>query len=328
LHPVDPETVAGGLLKGDEYIKMSARLSQAFDKLEQIAMRNEKVIIFVNSRRMQTVLSRLIENRFGCTKPEYIRGDTIPGQRQEIVNRFSALRGFAALILSPRAAGVGLNIVAANHVIHLDRWWNPAVEDQCTDRAYRIGATKEVYVHTVGAVHPVLQNNSYDVILDLLLTSRRDISRRIFTSCEITVADFADALNRTGERDFEKILIEIDRSGYLGLEEFVRDQLLSEGLSANLTQRSGDGGADIVVRDELGKIVYLVQCKHTSNIESPIDGGLLQDAQRVRENWQARDAIVFGVSNAKRFAPRVVEGFKNINGRLIARDQLARVRFG
>ncbi len=328
LHPVDPETVGGGLIKGDEYIKMSARLSQAFDKLEHIAMRNEKVIIFVNSRRMQTVLSRLIEQKFGCTKPEFIRGDTIPGQRQEIVNRFSTLKGFAALILSPRAAGVGLNIVAANHVIHLDRWWNPAVEDQCTDRAYRIGATKEVYVHTVGAVHPLLQNNSYDVILDLLLTSRRDISRRIFTSCEITVADFADALNRAGsERSSDDILVEIDRSGYLGLEEFVRDQLLSEGLGANLTRRTGDGGADIVVRDELGEIIYLIQCKHTSNIESPMDGGLLQDAQRVRENWRAPDAVVFGVSNAKRFAPRVVEGFRNIKGRLIARDQLARVRF-
>jgi SNF2 family DNA or RNA helicase len=153
LHPVDPDSVTSGLMQGDEYIKMSARLSQAFAKLEQIALRNEKVIIFVNSRRMQTVLSRLVERKFGCSKPEYIRGDTIPGQRQEIVNRFSALAGFAALILSPRASGVGLNIVAANHVIHLDRWWNPAVEDQCTDRAYRIGATKEVFVHTVGAVH-------------------------------------------------------------------------------------------------------------------------------------------------------------------------------
>ena len=169
LHPVDPETVAGGLVPGDEYIKMSARLSQAFDKLQHIAARNEKAIIFVYNRRMQTVLSRLIEQKFGCPKPEYIRGDTIPGQRQEIVNRFSALKGFAVLILSPRAAGVGLNIVAANHVIHLDRWWNPAVEDQCTDRAYRIGATKEVYVHTVGAVHPLLQETSYDVILDNLL---------------------------------------------------------------------------------------------------------------------------------------------------------------
>jgi SNF2 family DNA or RNA helicase len=93
-------------------------LSQAFGKIEAIASKNEKVIIFVNNRRMQSVLSRLIEQKFGCTKPEFIRGDTIPGQRQEIVNRFSGLKGFAALILSPRAAGVGLNIVAANHVIH------------------------------------------------------------------------------------------------------------------------------------------------------------------------------------------------------------------
>jgi len=328
LHPVDPETVAGGLMPGDEYIKMSARLSQAFDKLEHITTRNEKAIIFVNNRRIQTVLSRLIEQKFGCPKPEYIRGDTIPGQRQEIVNRFSALKGFAVLILSPRAAGVGLNIIAANHVIHLDRWWNPAVEDQCTDRAYRIGATKDVYVHTVGAVHPLLQDTSYDVILDNLLRTRREISRRVFTSLEITAADFVDALNKSGQqRKADDILLEIDRSGYLGLEEFVRDQLISEGLNANLTQGSGDGGADIIVKDELGQIIYLIQCKHTTNIDLPIDAGLLEDAKRVRESWQAHTAVVIGVSNAKRFAPRVVDEFKKINGRLVARDELARVRF-
>jgi superfamily II DNA/RNA helicase len=259
LHPVDPETVTSGVMQGDEYIKMSARLSQAFDKLEQIALKQEKVIIFVNNRRMQTVLSRLIEQKFGCQKPEYIRGDTIPGQRQEIVNRFSSLPGFAALILSPRAAGVGLNIVAANHVIHLDRWWNPAVEDQCTDRAYRIGATKEVYVHTVGAVHPLLQDNSYDVVLDNLLRSRREVSKRIFTSSEVTASDFVDALKKSGtQRSADDILREIDQSGYLGLEEFVRDQLIAEGLSTNLTQRTGDGGADLVVKDELGQIIYLI----------------------------------------------------------------------
>ncbi len=200
---------------------------------------------------MQTVLSRLIEQKFGCSKPEYIRGDTIPGQRQEIVNRFSDLAGFAAFILSPRAAGVGLNIVAANHVIHLDRWWNPAVEDQCTDRAYRIGATKDVYVHTVGAVHPLLQENSYDVVLDNLLRTRREVSKRIFTSSEVTASDFVDALKKSGaQRSADEILREIDQSGYLGLEEFVRDQLLAEGLSTNLTQRTGDGGADLVVKDE------------------------------------------------------------------------------
>ena len=328
LHPVDPETVAGGLIPGEEYIKMSARLSQAFDKLDHIATRDEKAIIFVNNRRMQTVLARLIEKKFGCPKPEYIRGDTIPGQRQEIVNRFSALKGFAVLILSPRAAGVGLNIVAANHVIHLDRWWNPAVEDQCTDRAYRIGATKDVYVHTVGAVHPLLQDTSYDVILDNLLRTRRETSRRVFTSPEITAADFVDVLNKSGQqRKADDILLEIDRSGYLGLEEFVRDQLISEELNANLTPGSGDGGADIIVKDELGQIIYLIQCKHTTNIDLPIDAGLLADAKRVRESWQAHKAVVIGVSNAKRFAPRVVEEFKKINGRLVARDELARVRF-
>lgn len=323
LHPVDPDTVEGGQVQPDEYIRMSARLSQAFEKLHQIAHRDEKVIIFVNSRRMQTVLSRLIRLKFGCEKPEFIRGDTIPNQRQEIVNRFSKLKGFAALILSPRAAGVGLNIVAANHVIHLDRWWNPAVEDQCTDRAYRIGATKDVHVYTVGAVHPVLMEKSYDIILDELLESRRDTSRRIFVSSEITAGDFAEALNAKGEGlSGEQVLRDIDQSGFLGLEEFVRDRLIMRGFDANLTKKTGDGGADIVVRDEIGSIVFLIQCKYTNNIDLLVDGGLVLDAQRVKTNWQAQSAIVIGVSNGRKFAPRVVDEFNRIGGRLISREQL------
>lgn len=175
----------------------------------------------------------------------------------------------------------------------------------------------------------MLQENSYDVILDGLLQSRREVSRQIFTSSEISAADFADVLSaRGGGQKPEEVLIEIDRSGYLGLEEFVRDRLLLEGLDANLTKRSGDGGADIVVKDELGNIVYLVQCKHTSEIELPIDAGLLVDAQRVRANWRAPTAIVVGVTNAKKFAPRIVDGFTKIGGRLIAREKLAEFRLG
>ena len=81
------------------------------------------------------------------------------------------------------------------------------------------------------------------------------------------------------------------------------------------------------MKDELGQIIYLIQCKHTTNIDLPIDAGLLHDVIRVRESWRAQTAIVIGVSNAKRFAPRVVDEFKRINGRLVARDELARVRF-
>jgi hypothetical protein len=100
LHPIDPESVGTGFLSGDEYIQLSARLSLAFKKLENIATLDEKVIIVVHNRRLRTLLSRLIQNKFGCPKPEYIRGDTVPGQRQEIVDRFSSLKGFAALVLS------------------------------------------------------------------------------------------------------------------------------------------------------------------------------------------------------------------------------------
>src|SRR5262249_19782462 len=96
---------------------------------------------------------------------------------------------------------------------------------------------------------------------------------------------------------------------------------------ADDTRHTGDGGADIVVRDEIGQILYLVQCKHTTNINNPIDAGLLEDARRVRENWRALNAVVVGVSNAKKFSPRVVEQFKQMNGRLIARDDLWRMRF-
>ena len=327
LHPVDPDAVLGGLTSSDEYIKMSARLSQAFEKLEHIAARNEKAIIFINNRRTQSVLSRLIEHKFGCPRPEYIRGDTIPGQRQEIVNRFSGLQGFAVLILSPRAAGVGLNIVAANHVIHLDRWWNPAVEDQCTDRAYRIGATKDVFVYALGAVHPVLKEKSYDVILDNLLRKRREMSKRVFTASTITAADFAESMSQPNDMRADDILREIDRSGYLYLEEFVRDRLIAEGFNANMTRYTRDGGADIVVRDELGEIVYLVQCKHTTKIDVPIDAGLLEDARRVRDNWRASGAVVIGVTNARTFSPRVTSEFKKINGRLIARYDLWQLRF-
>jgi SNF2 family DNA or RNA helicase len=322
LHPIDPESVDTGLLSGDDYIQLSARLTLAFKKLENIAALDEKVIIFVHNRRMQTLLSRLIQNKFGCPKPEYIRGDTVPGQRQEIVDRFSSLRGFAALVLSPRAAGVGLNIVAANHVIHLDRWWNPAVEDQCTDRAYRIGATKDVFVHTIGAVHPQLRESSYDVVLDQLLRSRRETSKRIFTASDIMAEDFMKILQQAGDRSKANLLTEIDQGGYLGLEEYVRDKLISAGLAANSTYRTGDGGADIVIRGATGQIDYLVQCKFTTNIDLPIDAGLCEDALRMRKNWQAPQAMVVGVTNAKKFAPRVEDLFKQLGGQLINRDDL------
>jgi SNF2 family DNA or RNA helicase len=83
------------------------------------------------------------------------------------------------MILSPRAGGVGLTLTAANHVIHLSRWWNPAVEDQCTDRVYRIGQERDVHVYYLQAIHPVFGEQSFDRRLHDLLERKRALSREM-----------------------------------------------------------------------------------------------------------------------------------------------------
>ncbi len=106
-----------------------------------------------------------------------ISGEVAGPKRQEAVRAFqNAGSGFDMMILSPRAAGVGLTLTAANHVIHLTRWWNPAVEDQCTDRAHRIGQVRPVTVHLPIAVYPLDASRSFDVKLDALLARKRKLA--------------------------------------------------------------------------------------------------------------------------------------------------------
>jgi SNF2 family DNA or RNA helicase len=81
------------------------------------------------------------------------------------------------IILGPRAAGLGLTLTAANHVVHLSRWWNPAVEDQCTDRVYRIGQDRPVIVHIPQAIYPENPESSFDRRLHELLQKKRALSR-------------------------------------------------------------------------------------------------------------------------------------------------------
>jgi|SRR5713101_1942119 len=106
-----------------------------------------------------------------------------------LLNRATASASFCC---HQRPAGVGLNIVAANHVIHLSRWWNPAIEDQCNDRAYRIGQTKPVTIHIPLATHPDFPDQSFDEQLDRLIESKRQLSRHMLAP-------------PTGERDIESL---------------------------------------------------------------------------------------------------------------------------
>ena len=132
-----------------DYIQKSPKLRWLLDSpLALIKEKGEKVIIFVEFQGLQRLLQRYIREYVGLT-PDIINGTTTASataanSRQKRIRAFQDRPGFGAIILSPLAVGFGVNIQAANHVIHYTRTWNPSKEDQATDRAYRIGATKDV----------------------------------------------------------------------------------------------------------------------------------------------------------------------------------------
>jgi len=165
---------------GDQFAARSARLQAVFQILDGIRARDEKALIFCESLELQPLLAAELRRRFGLARPvPCISGEVLGDTRQRLVDEFQRRPlGFDVMILSPRAGGVGLTITAANHVIHLTRWWNPAVEDQATDRAYRIGQTKEVTVWIPVAEHPdpALKEASFDRRLAALLHRKRSLA--------------------------------------------------------------------------------------------------------------------------------------------------------
>lgn len=166
-------------VSAEQWVDGSARVRQVVLILTTIRAAGEKALVFIEDRAVQTAFSTIIAQRMALPRePEIINGETGADERQAIVDRFQRRgAGFDLLVLSPKAAGIGLTITAANHVIHLSRWWNPAVEDQCNDRVYRIGQEKPVTVHIPMAVHPRYGEASFDVKLNDLLERKRSLSR-------------------------------------------------------------------------------------------------------------------------------------------------------
>jgi SNF2 family DNA or RNA helicase len=124
----------------------SGKFEQLREICETIHEKRERVLIFTQFREMTEPLSDFLKAIF--TKEGFVlHGGTPVKKRNEMVKEFNSERYIPYMVLSLKAGGVGLNLTAANHVIHFDRWWNPAVENQATDRAFRIGQTKNVMVH-------------------------------------------------------------------------------------------------------------------------------------------------------------------------------------
>lgn len=141
---------------------LSGKAELLFELLDSIIDAGEKVLVFTQFAEMGHLLQRFIAERFG-EQPMFYHGGCSVKERQNMVERFQNNRADKVFILSLKAAGTGLNLTAASHVIHYDLWWNPAVESQATDRAYRIGQKKNVMVHRF-----ITQNTFEEKINDMI----------------------------------------------------------------------------------------------------------------------------------------------------------------
>ncbi|MFV0158234.1 SNF2-related protein [Empedobacter falsenii] len=268
----------------DELINSSSKLQTTVGILADIKSKNEKVIVFADRKETQKMLQKIIYDTFGIFT-SIINGDTPTTKqsegksklsRQQTIDRFQEEEGFNVIIMSPIAAGVGLNVTKANHIIHYTRHWNPAKEEQATDRAYRIGQQKDVFVYYPMAVFPDDMKDyegnklkSFDEILDTLLNNKKSLaSNTLFPTeqAEITPDELFGNIFGTKTETKPKVLTltDIDRLNPNLFEATIGALYKKQGFEVYLTPYSNDKGVDIVALKNGEN--YLIQAKQTKSL--------------------------------------------------------------
>ncbi len=158
----------------------SGKLNRLTEMLTEVIENNEKTLIFTQYSQLGEMLQKYLEKELK-TEVLFLHGGTPQKQREEMIKQFQdtvADEGPKIFILSIKAGGVGLNLTAANHVFHFDRWWNPSVENQATDRAFRIGQEKNVFVHKFISVGTLEEN------IDKLIEQKKELAESIIGTDE------------------------------------------------------------------------------------------------------------------------------------------------
>jgi len=152
----------------------STKIEKVRSIVEEMDLNEESCIIFTQYIEMGSILQQFLKEAFDIDAP-FLNGSTSKSDRDQLIEDFQAKK-FPIFILSLKAGGTGLNLTAANHVIHFDRWWNPAVENQATDRAYRIGQKR--FVH----VHKFISTGTLEEKIDAMLTKKQNLNDSIISS--------------------------------------------------------------------------------------------------------------------------------------------------
>lgn len=173
------------LKKGKDDPALSGKCGLLFDLLRQILDNGEKTLIFTQYQTMGKLLVKMIEAEFGLEVP-FLHGGVSRKKRDEMVEDFQNNRTTRVMILSLKAGGTGLNLTAASNVIHYDLWWNPAVEAQATDRAYRIGQTRNVMVHRF------ITQGTFEEKINKLLQEKKDLANMTVSTGEKWIGDLSN----------------------------------------------------------------------------------------------------------------------------------------
>lgn len=174
------------LKRGADAPALSGKATLLLNLLENIYASHEKVLIFTQYKEMGVLLSQFIQQAFG-SPPLFLHGGTSRPERDRMVEQFQRNRSDHTFILSLKAGGTGLNLTQANHVIHYDLWWNPAVEAQATDRAFRIGQTKNVLVYRL------MNQGTLEEKIDAMIRSKRELADLSVKTGETWLGDLSDA---------------------------------------------------------------------------------------------------------------------------------------
>ena len=291
-HPqlVDRDVDEVPLGSEESLIEEAYKLAHIHTILTKVKEKNEKAIIFTKYRKMQKILWNVIKYWFEI-EVGIINGDADKSARRRVLDEFRKKEGFNVIILSPEAAGVGLNIVEANHVIHYTRHWNPAKEEQATDRAYRIGQKKDVYVYypIISNVESIEREEYYTVDewikkqlevdmtdsspeekLNRIIVKKKRMLKDFFLTCggefdDDMAKEFA-AMSNGVEKDLS--IEVIDNIAHQEFEKLAVVLLEKEYNSKYglVTVESGDKGIDGLIFSEKGNI--LIQAKHTKRLDT------------------------------------------------------------
>jgi len=282
----DPRRHGLDIFKPDplvDYRSRAPKLNWLLTELKSIESKGDKVILFCEFRNIQRLLQHYIEEAFRI-RPDIINGDTAASashaqSRQKRIKAFQEKPGFGVIILSPVAVGFGVNIQAANHVIHYTRTWNPAKEDQATDRAYRIGQTKDVYVY-----YPVVQAEdftTFDVKLDRLLDVKRVLASDMLNgSGDLRPGEFGLEDVTPPDTPIADEPVTLDTAlamNWQYFEALVAVLYAKRGFETYRTPSAKDNGVDVVALPRSAGKGKLVQAKTSGTDDAALSWDAVKD---------------------------------------------------